>query len=135
MLEGKDWQAKAGATAVELADLIAASGNTLPDDYLSFLSFSNGGEGPLSVDPLWLVLDDAVFVAETMRNGTFAEFFPGLIVIGSNGAAEAIAFDVRQGSSSGIVYFDMTNSDLAECVQPLARSFTALMAFRIPSGA
>ncbi len=132
MLEGKDWQAKAGATAVELADLIAASGNTLPDDYLSFLSFSNGGEGPLSVVPPWLVLDDAAFVAETMRNGTFAEFFPGLIVVGSNGAGEAIAFDVRQGSRGGIVYFDMTNSDLAESVQPLAATFTELMSLVPP---
>jgi hypothetical protein len=135
MLEGKDWQIKAGATAVELADLIAATGNILPDDYLSFLSFSNGGEGPLSIDPFWLVLHDAAFVAKTMRNGTFAEFFPGLIVIGSSGAGEAIAFDVRQGIVGGIVCFDMTNIDLAESVQPLAGSFTALMALSIPSGA
>ena len=135
MLQGKEWQAKAGAPADQIADLIAASGNTLPDDYLSFLRHSNGGEGELCVHPFWLVLDDADSVAKAMRDGTFAAFFPGLIVIGSNGAREAIAFDTRQGVVTGIVCFDMTNTDLAQSVQPLAGSFTELMVFRVASGA
>ncbi len=127
MLEDKDWQTEAGAAASEIAGLIAASANPLPDDYLSYLNFSNGGEGPLSIDPLWLVLDSAAFVAHSLIEGTFAEFFPGLVVIGSNGAGEAIAFDFRQGVATRIVYFDMTNIDLTESIQHLAASFTDLM--------
>jgi hypothetical protein len=127
MLEDKDWKIETGAEASEIASLIAASAHPLPDDYLSYLSFSNGGEGPLSIHPLWLVLDDAAFVAHSLREGTFAEFFPGLVVIGSNGAGEAIAFDFRQGVANGIVYFDMTNSDLTESIQHLAASFTEMM--------
>ncbi|OYU37483.1 MAG: hypothetical protein CFE33_20680 [Pseudorhodobacter sp. PARRP1] len=132
MFKDKDWHVQIGAAPTELDDLMAASGNSLPDDYLSFLSMSNGGEGPLSIDPLNLVLDDAAFVAETMRAGTFATFFPGLIVIGSNGAGEAIAFDFRRGEANGIVYFDVTNSDLSESIQPLAASFTELMSLVNP---
>lgn len=135
MLEDKDWQIEVGATASEIAGLIAASANSLPDDYLSYLKFSNGGEGPLSIDPLWLVLDNAAFVAHSLREGTSAEFFPGLVVIGSNGAGEAIAFDFRQGVATRIVYFDMTNIDLTESIQHLAASFTDLMSLVPPRGA
>jgi hypothetical protein len=135
MLEDKDWQTQMGSPADELADLISASSNPLPDDYLSYLNFSNGGEGPLGVDPLWLVLDNAAFVAHSLREGIFAEFFPGFVVIGSNGAGEAIAFDFRRGVANGIVYFDMTNIDLTESIQPLAASFTELMSLVKPRGA
>lgn len=55
MLEDKDWQIERGATPSEIAGLIAASANPPPDDYLSYMNFSNGGEGPPSIDPLWLV--------------------------------------------------------------------------------
>lgn len=135
MLQEKDWQIQVGAAANELADLIAVSANPLPDDYLSYLNFSDGGEGPLSIHPLWLVLDNASFVAHSLREGTFAEFFPGLVVIGSNGAGEAIAFDFRRGVANGIVHFDMTNIDLTESIQPLATSFTELMSHVTPRGA
>lgn len=135
MLEDKDWQIQAGAAASEIAGLIAASAHPLPADYLSYLNFSNGGEGPLSIYPLWLVLDNAAFVAHSLREGTFAEFFPGLVVIGSNGAGEAIAFDFRQGVANGIVCFDMTNSDLTESIQHLAASFTELISLLPPRGA
>ena len=47
MFKDKDWYVQIGAAPTELDDLMAASGNSLPDDYLSFLSMSNGGEGPL----------------------------------------------------------------------------------------
>ena len=122
------WQPKAGAAHEELAKLVAASGVRLPQDYLAFLRLSNGGEGPLSVDPLWLVLDSVDTVTDTLADGTFTEFFPSFVVIGSNGAGEGIAFDFRADGDAGVVYFDMTNTDLAESVRPLAASFTGLLA-------
>ncbi len=129
ILRDIDWQKEAGATSAEISDLIAASEFALPNDYLSFLRLNNGGQGPLSVQPLWLVLDDAVSVAKTMRENTFTEFFPGLVVIGSNGAGEGIAFDFRHGAATKIVYFDMVNSDLDESIQPLATSFSELLSY------
>ncbi|WP_121629809.1 SMI1/KNR4 family protein [Tropicibacter alexandrii] len=135
MLEDKDWQIEAGATESEIAGLIAASAHPLPADYLSYLNFSNGGEGPLSIDPQWLVLDNTALVAHFLREGTFAEFFPGLVVIGSNGAGEAIAFDFRQGVAKGVVCFDMTNIDSTESIRHLAASFTELMSLVTSRGA
>ncbi len=81
----------------------------------------------MSVQPLWLILDSAASVANTLRENTFSRFFPGLVVIGSNGAGEAIAFDFRKGKASMIVYFDMMNVDLGESIQPLAGSFAELL--------
>ena len=122
-----DWQTRAGATTEELADLVAVAGGVLPEDHLSFLRVSNGGEGPLSVQPFWLVLDPAAEVARTLRESTFGAFFPDLLVIGSNGAGEAIAFDLPPGATASVVFFDMTDIDLSESVQPLAASFTDLL--------
>lgn len=128
------WQPKAGAAHEELAKLATASGPTLPEDYLAFLRVSNGGQGPLSVDPLWLILDSADSVADALNDSTFTEFFPGLIVIGSNGAGEGVALDFRLNREAGVVHFDMTNANLRESVQPLAASFTELLALAGVSG-
>ncbi|MFN4157841.1 MAG: SMI1/KNR4 family protein [Gemmobacter sp.] len=127
MLERKDWQPQPGVPADDLDKLTAAAALALPEDYLSFLRVSNGGEGPLSVHPLWLVLDPAALVVEALTEGWFAEFFPGFVVIGLNGAGEAVAFDTRSGSVQGLIHFDMTDIDLDESVQPLAPSFAALL--------
>lgn len=128
------WQSAEGADSEDLAKMVAASRMTLPDDYLSFLRVSNGGQGPLPVEPFWLALDSVDTVTNTLADGTFTEFFPSFIVIGSNGAGEGIAFDFRSGRDAGVVYFDMTNIDLAESAQPLAASFTGLLALAGVSG-
>ncbi|AUH32051.1 hypothetical protein [Paracoccus tegillarcae] len=67
MLIDKDRQTEAGGPAQELADLIDASKNAPPEDYLSFLTCSNGGQGGLSVQPLWLFLHAAACVAGEVR--------------------------------------------------------------------
>jgi hypothetical protein len=127
MLAYWDRWLRLGACVEDIARLIAASGTRLPQDYLAFLRQSNGGEWPLLVQPLWLILDDAATVADTLCNGTFDRHFPGLIVIGSNGAGEAVAFDFRPGHAGEIVNFDMANIALDESIQALAPSFSALL--------
>lgn len=122
------WQSEEGAASADLAKVVAASRMALPEDYLSFLRVSNGGQGPLPVEPFWLVLDSVDTVTDTLADGTLTEFFPSFIVIGSNGAGEGVAFDFRSGGEAGVVYFDMTNTDLAESARPLAASFTGLLA-------
>jgi hypothetical protein len=85
-------------------------------------------QGPLPVEPFWLSLDSVDTVTDTLADGTFTEFFPSFIMIGSNCTGEGIAFNFRSGGESEVDYFDMTNTDLAESVQPLAASFTELLA-------
>lgn len=110
-------------------DILAAliSTTPLPADYLAFLSHSDGGCGPMRVQPFFILLHPAATVAKLSRDRMFHDDFPGLLVVGGNGAGEAIAFDTNSPDLP-LVCFDMTNIDLAESIQPLAPSFTALLA-------
>ena len=89
------------------------------ESYFSLLRYSNGGEGPLPVHPLWLCLHPAEQVIENAREGIFS--FPGMFVIGSNGAGEAIAFDLRGTGSPPLVHFDMIDPE--ESVLTIALTF------------
>jgi hypothetical protein len=66
----------------------------LPDDYLSFLAASDGGEGFLG--DRYVVLWRAEEVGPFHRDYEVAEHAPELLLIGSDGGGEAIAFDRRE---------------------------------------
>ncbi|MER8885693.1 SMI1/KNR4 family protein [Mesorhizobium sp. M0904] len=127
MLEGREWRKKDGASDEAIEKLRDVGPLVLPESYVALLSFSNGGEGPLPVQPLWLALHAAEEVIEIEQQGTFKEFFPGFFVIGSNGGGEAIAFDLRTVGLYPLVAFDMTNIDLVESVWPIAPDFDAFL--------
>jgi hypothetical protein len=75
VLEGREWHPFEGASFAALEQLKATAPVALPQSYLSLLSFSNGGEGPLPVQPLWLCLYPAEEVVQIEKNGGFREFF------------------------------------------------------------
>ena len=129
MLDGRDWKTLEGASPEAIGLLKSVAPVELSQSYWSFLTFSNGGNGPLAVHPLWLVLYPAEEVAQIERDGTFLPFFDKLFVIGSNGAGEAVAFDLREKPPYPLVYFDMTNIDLSESVALIAPSFDAALDF------
>jgi hypothetical protein len=127
MLESRGWRKHDGATDAAIEKLWSVAPSSLPQSYFTLLSSSNGGEGDLPVQPWWFALDSAEDAAEAKRSGTFKKFFPGFFVIGSNGAGEAIAFDLRLTGSRPIVAVDMTNIDLDESVLPIAPDFDAFI--------
>lgn len=127
MLEGKRWVPSRGASDEALTKLVDVSPLSLPESYLACLTESNGGEGPLGVQPFWLLLYPAEEVTEIETEGSYHEFFPGLFVIGSNGAGEAVALRTDKDGEARVVFFDMTNSDLDESVVVLANSFDELL--------
>lgn len=127
MFAGREWFKNDGASAEALDRLAAVAPFQLPQSYFAVLRYSNGGEGPLPVDPWTFCLDPAEFATETEQSGTFREFFPGLFVIGSNGAGEAFALDARSPESLCVVRFDMTNCDLAESVIRMAPDFDSFL--------
>ena len=127
MLDGREWHKVDGASPEAIAQLRAVAPVDLPQSYLSFLTFSNGGEGPLAVQPFCLCLYPAEEVIQIEREGTFREFFPGLFVIGGNGGGEAVALDLRGSEPYRLVAFDMTNIDLSESILPIAPSFDAAL--------
>ena len=126
MLEGR-WFAVDGASAEALAALRVVSPMSLPESYFALLAFSNGGEGPLCVQPLWLSLFPAEEVVRLQLAGTFRESHPNLLVIGSNGAGEAVAFDLGTPEPYTVVAFDMSNGEQGEGVQPMAESFDRML--------
>lgn len=119
----RNWLSMPGASAEALGRLIQVAPIPLPASYISLLRLSNGGEGPLRVQPLYFCLDEAEYVADTIINKTHEEFFPGFLMIGSNGGGEFVAFDMRTPGRLPVVALDMTNCDLSETVLPVADSF------------
>lgn len=127
MLQNREWHKVDGASTEAITALKSLAPVDLPESYYSLLTFSNGGEGPLTVQPLWFQLYPAEEAAQIERDGTFREFFDGLFVIGGNGGGEAVAFDLRENAPHPVVAFDMTNIDLQESVRPIAPSFDAVL--------
>jgi hypothetical protein len=127
VLENREWHRVDGASAAAIARLRATAPASLPESYFALLTFSNGGEGPLPVQPLWLCLYSAEEVTEIEQTGTFRESFPKLFVIGGNGGGEAVAFDMRANEPYPIIAFDMTNSDPATSIQEITGSFDAAL--------
>lgn len=76
----------------------------LPDSYLDLLRVTNGFEGTVSNDS-YIVLWPAELVIARNTRLHAAEYVPGLILIGSDGANEAIGIDVRDGSPTSGEYF------------------------------
>ena len=122
------WQGCPGASEEALRALREFAGAELPDEYYDFLSFSNGGEGPLSVQPYHFCADSAEDAKENKRAQIYEEFFPGLFVFGSNGGGEYIAFDLRSSKPWPVVAIDMTNINLDESVLFIADSFHSFLA-------
>ena len=125
--EDISWTGNSPADKKALLRLRGSIRAPLPEEYLAFLSFSDGGEGPLGIEPGYIVVNSALEAAENAEAGTFAEFFPGFFVFGGNGAGEAFAFDFRENCNCRVVRFDMTNIDLDESVVTLADSFASLI--------
>ena len=122
------WDQNEGAPRDALIDLEEVSPFSLPESYVSFLSASNGGEWPLSIDPYWLILYSAEEVVEIDRSGSFHEFFPDCFVIGGSGGGLAVALTADQSRGIKVVLFDMTNVDLHESCREIAQSFEDLLA-------
>ena len=120
MLDGRDWRRKTGAPADILQQLKKAAPAALPASYVDLLSFSDGGEGPLPLNPLWLQLDSAQAVIEGIctRNHGRVDL-EGFLIFGSNGGGEYLAFDLGRGYPWPIVTMHMiAGPESAQVVAP-----------------
>jgi hypothetical protein len=127
MLDGRDWYRLGGASPEALARLRACAPAALPERYLALLAYSNGGEGPLAAQPYRFALDSAETVAEAVETRMHEEYFPGFLMIGSNGGGEFVALDLRKCAPWPIVALDMVNSDLDESALTIADDFDAFL--------
>jgi hypothetical protein len=129
MLEGRDWYAVAGASPDTIQELRHAAPRDLPESYVALLTFSDGGEGQLSVRPYNLVLDPTQEVISRIANRNYGQpEFDGFLIFGGNGGGEYLAFDMREGPSWPVVSIDMfAGRDSAERVADDFDSFTDLI--------
>jgi len=67
----------------------------LPGSYLSFLAYSNGGEGPLAIEPAWFGIWPAEQFIDLNHSYKVDEWLPGFFGFGSSGGGELLAFDTR----------------------------------------
>jgi SMI1-KNR4 cell-wall len=123
------WSKASGATVEALENLAASAGVELPSAYFELLAFSNGGEGPLQVSPYNFCLDSAEAATNLKVRKTYENDFPGFFVFGGNGSGEYIALDLRGSKPWPVVAIDMTNVDLSESVQLIAKDFGSFLAF------
>lgn len=118
MLEGRDWFRVSGAAPEDLVRFRAAAPDDLPARYRDLLAYSNGGEGPLSVNPYNLCLDPAKTVAEAPDSENHGKVrLRGFLIFGGNGGGEYLALDTREGAPWPVVTIDMIGGgDSAEVI-------------------
>jgi hypothetical protein len=102
----REWAAAGPAPEAEITRLVLRARAELPMEYLSLLRFSNGGEGPLALPPLWFQLYPVKDCIELCHNSEIVERFSDFMFFGSNGGLESIAFDLRAGPPWPIVMID-----------------------------
>ena len=111
----REWFSRPPASEEAIEQLQHAAPGVLPKEYVALLRYSNGGEGPLGLPPLYFSLYEAEYATEFNRNADQRELYPGHFVIGSNGGLETIAFDTRASEPWPIVMYDAvagTESDV-----------------------
>lgn len=94
----------------------------LPEAYLSILQLSNGGGGPLGVEPGWFQLWPAEEVVPSNRDYQISEYLPGLFGFGSNGGGELLAFDTRREKPWSVVMVPFIPMDEGDVVE-IAKDF------------
>jgi hypothetical protein len=122
----REWRAQGPASEAEIALLASKARVDLPSEYVELLRFSNGGEGPLALRPLWFRLysvKDCIDLCHT--NQHVLEQFPTLMFFGSNGGLESIAFDLREGPPWPIVMIDQIAGP--ESARPIAPNMAAFI--------
>jgi hypothetical protein len=111
----RKWSSRPPASEEAIARLQNAAPGVFPKEYIALLRYSNGGEGPLALSPLYFMLYEAEYANEVNQSADQRESYPGHFVIGSNGGLEPIAFDTRATEPWPIIMYDAvagTESDV-----------------------
>jgi hypothetical protein len=94
----KRFELRPGATPKKIEALKKWARGKLPESYLDFLKFSNGGEGFVG-KYAYLLLYPAEDIPKLVKAAGVDRFAPGLILIGSDGGDTVYAFDTNQEST------------------------------------
>lgn len=129
MLEGRKWFAKAPATIDELSEIRSAFPASMPSAYFNLLAETNGGEGPLPVNPYNFCLDPVVTALDAFRSRNYDRAdLDGFLIFGGDGSRELIAIDMRSGLPGAVVTIDMVaGPESAEVVATNFEEFVSIV--------
>lgn len=111
------WTKCPPATDAAIDVLIANCDFKLPVEYLSFLRYSNGGEGFLCIEPWYFQVWSTEEVIAYNQGYKVEEFLPGWFAIGSSGGGEMLAIRKREGSPCPVFmvpFIPMAESDAVQ---------------------
>ncbi|PQO37030.1 hypothetical protein C5Y96_07680 [Blastopirellula marina] len=111
------WTRRPPATNDDIKALIASCDFDLPDEYLAFLRYSNGGEGFLCIEPWYFQLCSSGELPEYNQGYNVSEFLPGWFAIGSSGGGEMLAIRKQDGSPCPVYmvpFIPMAESDAVQ---------------------
>jgi hypothetical protein len=111
------WTRHPPATDAAIDALTANCDFALPEEYLAFLRYSNGGEGCLCIEPWYFQLWSTAEDIEYNRGYNVEEFLPGWFAIGSSGGGEMLAICKRDGSPCPVYmvpFIPMAESDAVQ---------------------
>jgi hypothetical protein len=97
------WRPASPASELSLQRLREGCSVSLPAEYLDLLAESNGGEGDLGLEPMWISFWPAEEVLSLNADYEVAQCLPGFFGFASNGGGELIAFDMRGKAPNPIV--------------------------------
>ena len=109
--------------------LVAESGLELPEEYLSFLKLSNGGE--LNAESGHFHLYPAEEVIQANLDLRVQEFLPGFFIFGGDGANELLAFNMREPEARKVYVVPMIGMGEEDAVM-IADSFKSFIAGASP---
>lgn len=122
-----DWTREPPASEEAIQRLAKGAGVPLPEEYLDFLRFSDGGEGELGIYPWWFRLYPAEEVLDANRDYSYGlDDLPGYFVFGNNGGLELYVFNTNE-EAPGRVYMVDNISMTQEDVQLCAPDFLAFV--------
>ena len=100
-------------------------GITFPNDYIEFLSYSNGAEG--SIGENYLILWSIEDIIELNEAYCVTDFAEGIVLFGSDGGNEAFAFDTRKNETE-IVTIPFIGMDLSE-IKTCSKTFNGFLQY------
>lgn len=116
ILKDRDWHREEPAGQKQVQDLIANAVPGLPQEYIAFLQFSNGGAGSLGIHPGWFQLWAAEEVIKMNEGYEIDKNLPGYFGFGSNGGGELLAFEMIQGKPWKVVMIPFIPMEVDEAI-------------------
>ena len=111
------WSRRQASSESTIQSLIEGCNFELPDEYLTFLRFSSGGEGFLCIEPWYFQLWSAEEVVSYNDGYKVEEFLPGYFAIGSSGGGEMLAIRKADGSPCPVYMVPFIPMEESDAVQ------------------